>query len=53
MSNRLKLIAAVVLVVIAIPAGRWVRPSRLWRRAALRCAGLRSARRLRITRLSD
>ena len=30
MSNRLKLIAAVVLLVIAIPAGRWVRHARPW-----------------------
>ena len=30
MANRLKLIAAVVLVVIAIPGGRWVRHTRPW-----------------------
>lgn len=30
MANRLKLIAAAVLVVIAIPAGRWVRHARPW-----------------------
>jgi hypothetical protein len=36
MANRLKLIAAVVLVVIAIPAGRWVRHTRPWESAIQR-----------------
>lgn len=36
MANRLKLISAVVLVVIAIPAGRWVRHTRPWESAIQR-----------------